>query len=146
MLRDEFTVVIRRPVEDVFAYVTDLARTPEWRTTVLEAEALEWEGPSAVGIRFRAVTRVGGRRWRWTLAVTRWDPPWRFAYTVVEGSVPMDVEYRLEEHPQGCRFLMTATTVSSGGTFGRLVVPLIAWGMRREVRAQVIDLQRTLER
>ena len=145
MLRHEFSVVVRRPVAEVFAYVTDLPRTGEWHTTVLEADALEWEGPSAAGARFRAVTRVAARRWDWILEVTRWDPPWSFAYAVVEGSVPMDVEYRLEQHEDGCRFTLEAATESVGGAFGRLVVPVIAWGMRREVRMHVRNLQRILD-
>jgi uncharacterized protein YndB with AHSA1/START domain len=41
-LRSEFAVLIDRPVEEVFAFVTDLTRTPEWRTTVQRAEALQW--------------------------------------------------------------------------------------------------------
>jgi hypothetical protein len=145
MLRHESSVVVRRPVAEVFAYVTDLPRTGEWRTTVLEADALEWLGPSAVGARFGAVTRVAARRWDWTLEVTRWDPPWSFAYAVVEGSVPMEVGYRLEEHDEGCRFTLEAATGTIGGAFGRLVVPVIAWGMRREVRMHVRNLQRILD-
>jgi len=150
MLRHEFSVVIRRPVAEVFAYVTDLPRTREWRTTVLEADALEWSGSSAVGARFRAVTRVAARRWDWILEVTRWDPPWGFAYAVVEGSVPMEVAYRLEQHgleqqEEACRFTLEAATEPIGGTFGRLVVPIIAWGMRREVRRHVQNLQRILD-
>jgi uncharacterized protein YndB with AHSA1/START domain len=145
MLRHEFAVVIRRPVEEVFAYVTDLPRTGEWRTTVLEADALEGSGSSAVGARFRAVTRVAARRWDWILEVTRWDPPSGFAYSVVEGSVPMEVEYRLEQHEEGCRFTLEAATEPIRGIFGRLVVPVIAWGMQREVRMHVRNLQRILE-
>jgi hypothetical protein len=145
MLRHEFSVVIRRPVAEVFAYVTDMPRTGEWRTTVLEADALEWEGSSAVGARFRAVTRVAARRWDWMLEVTRWDPPWSFAYAVVEGSVPMEVAYRLEQHAEGCRFTLEAATEPIGGAFGRLVVPVIASGMRREVRTDVRNLQRILD-
>jgi uncharacterized membrane protein len=145
MIRDEFTVVIDRPAEEVFAFVTDLTRTPEWRTTVRQTDALQWQGTSAVGARFRAVTRVAGRRWNWVLEVTRWDPPGRFAYAVVEGSVPMEVEYRCQAHGEGCRFTMVASANKLEGVLGRVVVPMIAWGMRREARAHVGNLKRILE-
>lgn len=144
-LRSDFTVVIDRPVEKVFEFVTDLTRTPEWRTTVQRAEALQWQGASAIGARFRAVTRVAGRRWNWMLEVTTWDPPGRFAYAVVEGSVPMEVEYRCEPQDERCRFTMVASTEEFGGVFGRVVVPAIAWGMRREVRTHVGNLKKILE-
>jgi hypothetical protein len=126
--------------------VTDLPRTPQWRTTVTQADPLQWQETSAVGTRFRAVTRVAGRRWSWVLEVTRWEPPARFAYAVAEGSVPMEVEYRCEAHGEGCRFTMVAVVDGSVGVFGRVVVPVIAWGMRRAVRAQVGNLKRILER
>lgn len=145
MLRHEFAVVIRRPVEEVFAYVTDLPRTGEWRTTVLEVGALERQGSSAVGARFRSVTRVAGRRWNWLLEVTQWEPPQVFAYTVVEGSAPMVVEYRLEQHLDGALFTMVASLGAIDGAFWRLVVPAISWGMQREVRQHLRNLQRVME-
>ena len=89
-MHEEFTVVIDRPVEEVFAFVTDLPRTPEWRTTVRQADPLTWQGTSAVGARFGAATGLGG-------------------------------------------------------VLGRVVVPVIARGMRRQMRAQVGNLKRLLE-
>lgn len=144
MLRNEFTVVVDRPADEVFAFVTDLPRTPEWRTTVRKADAVRWEGASAVGTRFGAVTRVAGRRWNWVLEVTIWDPPRRFAYAVVEGSVPMEVEYRCEPHGEACRFTLAASS-DQVGVFWRAVAPMIAWGMRRELRAQLGNLKRIME-
>jgi uncharacterized protein YndB with AHSA1/START domain len=146
MLSNQFTIAIERPVEEVFAFVTDLPRTPEWRTTVRQADALQRQGDSAVGTRFRAITRVAGRRWNWLLEVATWEPPRRFAYTVIEGSVPMEVEYRCDAHGQGCHFTMIASVKTLEGAFGRIVVPMIAWGMRREVRAHVGNLKTILEK
>ena len=57
----------------------------------------------------------------------------------------MEVAYRLEEHEQGCRFTLEAATETVGGIFGRLVVPVIVRGMRREVRAHVQNLRRILD-
>ena len=145
VLRREVTVVIDRPVDEVFAFVTDLPRTSEWRTTVRQAGALKWQGASPIGTRFQAVTRVAGRRWSWVLEVTGWDPPWRFDYAVVEGSVPMEVGYRCEAHGEGCRFTMVGTVNKLEGVFGRVVAPMIALGMRRELRAHLGNLKRILE-
>lgn len=142
-MRHEFTVLIDRPVDEVFAFV-DLPRTPEWRTTVRQADALKWQGGSAVGTRFQAVTRVAGRRWNWVLEVTTWDPPWRFDYAVVEGSFPIAVGYRCEAHGEGCRFTMVGSVNKLEGV-GRVVAPMFAWGMRRELRAHLANLKRILE-
>jgi uncharacterized protein YndB with AHSA1/START domain len=38
MLKVEISCEIRRPVEEVFAYATDPAKTPEWKTPCLNPE------------------------------------------------------------------------------------------------------------
>jgi uncharacterized protein YndB with AHSA1/START domain len=48
MARVEHSVVIDRPVEDVFRYVTTYERHPEWCTETEEAGATS-EGPTGVG-------------------------------------------------------------------------------------------------
>jgi uncharacterized protein YndB with AHSA1/START domain len=145
-MRRSASVTIDRPPEEVFAYVTDLARTPEWRATVLEAEALDWtDGTPAVGRRFRAVTRVAGRRWRWVLEVTEHEPPERFAYRVAEGSYELQVAYRCEPEGTGCRFTMVGRAGQPDGAFGRQVVPLLGRLMAREMRGHLLKLKRVLE-
>ena len=42
------SIVINRPVEEVFAYVTDVTNDPAWHTDVLEAHK-RTEGPPGVG-------------------------------------------------------------------------------------------------
>ena len=79
------------------------------------------------------------------LEVITWDPPGRFAYVVVEGSVPMEAEYCCEAYGVGCRFTLTASASKFKGVFGQVLVPVIAWGMRREVRTHIGNLKNILE-
>lgn len=134
MLRNEFTVFIDRPADEVFAFVTDLPRTPEWRTSVRQADALEGRG------------RLGGRQslhGRHSSSGSSLELGARGHYVgpavavrlrLVEGSFPMEVEHRCETHGEGCRFTMVGSANKLEGVFGRIVVPMIAWGMRRELR------------
>ena len=46
MIKIEHSVVVDRPVEEVFAYATDVSKVPEWQTSALEARV---DGPMQAG-------------------------------------------------------------------------------------------------
>ena len=59
-MRSEQEVFIRRPLEEVFAYMDDVAREHEWQPGILEA----WKdppGPTGVGTKKRYVSEFMGR-------------------------------------------------------------------------------------
>jgi len=60
MFRIEASCEIERPVEEVFAYLADPARIPEWNSSVLECR-VEQPGPIRVGTRIRTLGRILGR-------------------------------------------------------------------------------------
>ena len=47
-----------RSPEDVFAYVMDFSRAPEWQENLVREE-LEGQGPVKVGSRFKMTRRIG---------------------------------------------------------------------------------------
>ena len=133
MIEVEHTLEIERPVEDVFAYLTDVARLPEWQSS---AEAAELEGDLAEGARIKEVRTFMGRRATSTLEVTEYDPPRRFSLHVVEGPIEYAVEHALEAVDGRTRI----TFVGRGET-GR--VPRLMHGtVRRAVERQFLkDLE-----
>ena len=38
MIKEERTVVIDRPIEEVFAYVTDQTNTPNWQASLVDVQ------------------------------------------------------------------------------------------------------------
>lgn len=50
MIETEASTIIRKPVDEVFAYATDPAKEPTWHTDALEARPLS-PGPIGVGSR-----------------------------------------------------------------------------------------------
>lgn len=73
MPRVEEAIVIDRPPEEVFAYVTTPENDREWVSTAVERQR-EGEGPIGVGSRIRAVDRFLGRRIESMLEVTAHEP------------------------------------------------------------------------
>jgi len=91
---------IDRPPEDVFAFLTDISRLPDWQGSAASAEA---EGPLAVGARIRETRRFLGREYKVVHEVTAYDPPQRFDVRSVEGPIPLSVRHTLEPSGGGTR-------------------------------------------
>jgi uncharacterized protein YndB with AHSA1/START domain len=75
-IQQEHTVVIKRPVEEVFAFVTDPNNDPLWQMTILGTEQTS-EGPVDVGTTLRNTAKFLGRRIETTMEATENEPPRR---------------------------------------------------------------------
>lgn len=97
------SIIINRPVDEVFAFFTEPANERRWRTHVKEVSLA---GPVAVGTRIHQVVQgPGGRGIPADIEVTAYEPSTRYAFRVVAGPVRPVGEFRFA--PDG-----DATTVS----------------------------------
>lgn len=136
------TVVIGRPAHEVFAYVSDLARHPEWQDKLLEA-TVEGEGPVRVGTRVKQTRRVGRGTRTFTLEVTEHDPPNRLAFQGIDGPVRPQGTITFEPLDGGERTRYSAQLDFDGHGLGVLLAPLV----RRDARTQLPEsLQRLKQR
>jgi uncharacterized protein YndB with AHSA1/START domain len=129
----EKIVTIRRPAEQVFAYLTDGANDPQWRSGVLEIERTT--DADGVGAVYRQVLAgPGGRRIPGDYRVTVFDPPRRFEFQVIAGPArpkgTMEFTQRGAEETE-VRF---ALDVRLRGLMV-LLTPMIAAQARKEVAA-----------
>lgn len=91
------SVVINRPVEEVFAFFTDPSNDPKWRTHVKEISA---EGPVAVGGRVHQVIKgPGGRGIPADMEITDYEPSARYAFKVIAGPARPTGEFRFASEP-----------------------------------------------
>lgn len=141
MSRLNLSVDIDRAPDDVWCYVTDLARTPEWRTTI---RSIDPPSELVVGAPFAGTTRLLGRTWNWELEVTAMDPPRNFAYAVTKGVATPTVEYAVEPLGESTRFTMSGH-VDRMGVFARLLEPFAIRALRRETRQHLDHLKARLE-
>ncbi|MDX6414356.1 MAG: hypothetical protein QOG06_1971 [Gaiellaceae bacterium] len=73
MTKIERSIVIDRPVEEVWEFVHETADNILWQTTLAESEQLT-EGPMDVGTRVREVRRFLGLRIESTWEMTEYEP------------------------------------------------------------------------
>ena len=67
------SVTIARPLEEVFAVLTDPEKTPKWSAPAVEEHWIT-PGPPAIGSRRIAVTQLLGRRSQNIAEVTAYEP------------------------------------------------------------------------
>ena len=98
----EGTIVIGRPIEEVFDFVADERNEPTFNPRMLRAEKIS-EGPIGTGTRFLATTKSMGRTIDVTIQYTAYERPTRLGSTSSMSSADVRGMLTFEPHPQGTR-------------------------------------------
>ena len=90
----ERTIAIRRPVDQVFRFLSDGRTATQWRSSVLDVSRVSGDGVGAV---YRQVVRgPGGRPVDADYEVTALEPDLRIAFRAIAGPVRPTGEFLLE--------------------------------------------------
>lgn len=132
---------IARPVEEVFAYVTDLRSVPLWDRGVRSME-VESGGPLRLGARVHDVRSMMGRTMHVVTEITAYDAPRAFAW---RGEVPFPVRggYRFTPEGSGTRIEFYGES-ELRGLLG-LLAPLARRVFAAQMRARFVTLKKLLE-
>jgi len=115
------TEISRNP-DDVFAYVTDPTRLPEWQESIIKAESSQT--PARVGTRARVTRRVGRRELTQSAELADLTPPTRWVVRGLDGPVRGNVTGRIEPLDDGTRSRVTIELELEGHGIGKLLLPL----------------------
>jgi uncharacterized protein YndB with AHSA1/START domain len=116
------TIEIARTPQDVFAYVTDPTRFPEWQKDVVR---VRMEGDRAVGSRFVTTRRIAGAEREQTQEITEMDPPRRWAARGIDGPVRAHASIAVEPLDEGARSRVTFALDFEGHGVGVPLMPLV---------------------
>jgi uncharacterized protein YndB with AHSA1/START domain len=111
---------VDRPPEEVYAYLTDPSRFPEWQHDVLRVR-VEDGRPPGLGARFTTTRKIGRVEQTSTQEVTRLDPPRRWAARGVDGPFRPSAEVTVEPLGDGTRSRVTVALDFEGHGIGRLL-------------------------
>lgn len=143
MVKGEVSVDIDRPIEEVFAYISDPANVPEWMSAMVE-NALEGSGPIGVGSRIKGVGKLLGRRLDFASEVTQYDPPHRLAFrAVISPGKGGQGELHLESIGQRTRLHYRAEWETSG--LFKLAEPILEGLLKRTAETDLQTLKALLE-
>jgi uncharacterized protein YndB with AHSA1/START domain len=125
------TEISRNP-DDVFAYVTDPTRLPEWQESVIKAESSQT--PARVGTRARVTRRLGRRELTQSAELAELAPPTRWVVRGLDGPVRGNVTGRIEPLEDGTRSHVTIELELEGHGIGKLLLPLF---VQRKAQAEM---------
>ena len=142
MKRIEVSVVINRPIEEVFAYVTNLENDTQWQSSVLES-GLVGEGPLGVGTKTREVRKFMGRRLESVAEVTAYEPNAKIAFKSTSGPVQYEASYTFEPVDAGTK--VTIVGEADTGGFFKLAEGLVVRQFEKEMQTALAALKDILE-
>jgi uncharacterized protein YndB with AHSA1/START domain len=143
MITVEKSIVIDRPVEDVFAFVSDHTNAPSWQRGLLEVRRTS-DGPIGVGTRHTVVRMFMGRRLEASNEFTHYEPNQLVAFDFASNWLPGHGSYVVEPEGTDCAKVIARVELRPSGLF-RVAEPLMAAVLSRDVAANLGDLKGLLE-
>jgi carbon monoxide dehydrogenase subunit G len=126
-----YSVTIARPIDEVFAFVLDGEKCPQWRPGVLDIKRVSGDG---VGTRYaQGVKGPMGRRIAADYEITALDPNRSIEFQTVTGPARPHGRYDFEPADGGTR-LMFSLDASLSGLRGLLMGGMVQKTMDGEVR------------
>lgn len=140
MITIECEVLVNRPPEEVFAFIEDVSRWPEWITPLQKVEILE----STTGkTRFRRIDKFVGKAVESITEVQESISPTKLILKNVENSAPTELIFILT--PQNSQTHVLHTVHMEPGSVVSMAAPLIVRGLRRFIQKDLNILKERLE-
>ena len=142
-MRCESTVTIAKPPAEVFPWLVDADKVPQWMSGLQVYEPLE-PGPLHRGSRIRQELTVSGQHLRWELEVAELDPPRRAVLRFEGSGFKAANEYAVADAPGGS----AVTWVISGDTTSfkaRLIAPMVQAKLQEKLDGDLARLRSLLE-
>jgi len=138
----ELSIVIDRPIEELFAFLPDLENDVKWRSEWVEA--VNTSGDSlGVGATFRLTSEFLGRRIPTVYEVIEYEPDRSAAWKTMSGPLPLIFRRTFERLEGGTR-VATRYEAEVGG-FLKLVLPLLAGRVKRQHEGDLLKLKELME-
>jgi uncharacterized protein YndB with AHSA1/START domain len=124
------TVVINRPIEDVFAFLADGENDPKFSPRVLEMTKTT-PGPPAVGTRFASTVKDAGMKTKREFEYTEFAPPTRIRWAERSKNIVTATEGGYDLAPERGGTRVTIYNVLEGHGLGKLIAPLALRSARK---------------
>ena len=128
--RFEATVVIDRPIEEVFAFLADGENDPKFSPRVLEISKTT-DGPPGVGTVYASTVKDAGVKTNREFKLTEFEPPTRIRWTEVSKNLVSASEGGYDLAPEGSGTRVTIYNVLEGHGVGKVIAPLALRSARK---------------
>lgn len=142
-LNERASIVIKRPIDEVFTMVSNPINDPRWCPTVREPQQVG-EGDPAVGREYQFVHKPSPVKWApISVKVTALEAPTVFAARSEDSQGFYDYRYELEPMADGTR--ITHVTESNFTGPLRFIAPFLKGHLQKVMNGQLNNLKLLLE-
>jgi uncharacterized protein YndB with AHSA1/START domain len=124
------TVVIDRPIAEVFAFLADGENDPKFSPRVLEI-AKTTDGPPAVGTVYASTVKDAGVKTKREFKLTEFEPPTRIRWAETSKNLVTATEGGYDLEPDGSGTRVTIYNILEGHGPGKLIAPLALRSARK---------------
>jgi uncharacterized protein YndB with AHSA1/START domain len=128
--RFESTVVIDRPIEEVFDFLADGENDPKFSPRVLEIRKTT-DGPPGEGTVYASTVKDAGMKTKREFKLTEFERPTRIRWTEVSKNLVTAPEGGYDLAPEGTGTRLTVYNVLEGHGPGKLIAPLALRAARK---------------
>jgi uncharacterized protein YndB with AHSA1/START domain len=142
--RFDATVVIDRPIEEVFAFLADGTNDPKFSPRVLEI-AKTTDGSPGVGTVYASTVKDAGVKTKREFKITEFEPPTRIRWTEVSKNLVSVPEGGYDLAPEGTGTRLTIHNNFEGHGLGKLIAPLALRSARKGADDFANSIKRAVE-
>lgn len=142
MTKFSASITINSPIEDVFAFVTDVDNDAKWQSAVIEAKATS-EKKNGLGATYSYIVEVFGKKLETNGEVTAYEPHSRYEWKSTNGPFPISGGSTFEATADGVR--VTQTINAEPGGFFKLAEPLMNKQQKSQMEKDLAQLKSVLE-
>jgi uncharacterized protein YndB with AHSA1/START domain len=136
-------IEVDAPAAEVFDYVTDPERFPEWQANVVGGHM---DHETSLGAICNTTRRIGGREREVTSEVIKYNPPSSWAVHGTDGPIRATVDVAVEPLAGTGRTRLTISLDFEGHGIGKVLVPLLVRPQsRKEMQRNMTRLKARLE-
>jgi uncharacterized membrane protein len=142
MIKVEHSVVINRPVAEVFAFITDPANETKWQEGVVSASVTS-SGALGVGSEATETRKFMGRDMVSKLKVSAYEANKKFVFKVADGPVPFEMNQMYESNGAGTK--ISIVIEGEPGGFFKLAEGMVRKQLETQIAADFERARKLLE-
>ena len=142
MISVKVSIVINRPIGEVFDFLSNMENNMKWRTSQQEVQKLS-EGPIGVGTTYRMVNRFLGRRLETEAEVIEYEPDRKYTTRDKSETLPLKAQ-RIFEAVEGGTLVTFIINVDPSGIV-KIAAPLVAARAKRSLESDAANLKDLME-
>ena len=142
MTHVERSILINRPVDQVYAYVSDPRNDPQWQTGINET-TIVGDAPLAVGTQIKGARTFMGRKLEAVLEIVSLQPNQSISMKSVKAPFPFTATYTMASEGEATRVNAVVDLEPAG--FFKLAEGMLSSNANKEMEQSLATLKNKLE-